>query len=40
LILKGHLEKHKIKYEYLDGKTTDCADSKSFSSKMIRVGFG
>ena len=25
-LIKGHLEKHKIKYEYLDGKTTDRAD--------------
>ncbi|MCU0468127.1 MAG: SNF2-related protein [Arcicella sp.] len=25
-LIKEHLEKHKIKYEYLDGKTTDRAD--------------
>lgn len=25
-LIKGHLEKHKIKFEYLDGKTTDRAD--------------
>lgn len=25
-LIKQHLEKHKIKYEYLDGKTTDRAD--------------